>query len=211
VKAQGPAKKPRKTGALFLQAVYYVLLAFGVFGITYAGYVAADSHTYQMAEQSKFESVSESQYPHPVIEGNTIGEMEIPRLGLKVTFVQGDTPKILRRAVGHIPGTALPGNLGNVVLTGHRDTFFRSLRNIRQGDTITLKTFDGDFQYEVEFTAVVPPSDIHVLEPSDENTLTLVTCFPFYYVGPAPDRFITRARQIGRSPARTTLAQPLRF
>ncbi|MFZ0981236.1 MAG: class D sortase [Candidatus Acidiferrales bacterium] len=197
--APGPvAKAPRETRALIFRTVYYVLLAFGVFGLAYAGYVAADSHTYQAVEQSKFESVNQNEGPHPVIEGGTIGELEIPRLGLKVTFVQGDTPKILQRAVGHIPETALPGERGNVVLTGHRDTFFRSLRNIRPGDAITLRTFDGDFQYQVEFTTVVPPSDIQVLEPSGENTLTLVTCFPFYYVGPAPNRFITRALQIGR-------------
>ena len=81
-----------------------------------------------------------------MIEGSAIGEMEVPRLGLKAVFVQGDSPRILRHAVGHISETALPGESGNVVLTGHRDTFFRPLRNIRQGDVITLKTFDGDFR-----------------------------------------------------------------
>jgi sortase A len=94
----------------------------------------------------------------------------------------------------------LPGQQGNVVLDGHRDTFFRPLRNIRQGDTITLKTLDGDFQYQVESTAVVPPTDIQVLQASSERTLTLITCFPFYYVGSAPDRFIVRARQVGPLP-----------
>ena len=79
--------------------------------------------------------------------------------GLKAIFVQGDSAKILRRAVGHMSETALPGESGNVVLTGHRDSFFRPLRNIRQGDAITLKTLDGDFQYQVESTEVVSPSD----------------------------------------------------
>jgi sortase A len=200
------AKKPGKTRALIFRATYCVLLAVGVFGLAYAGYVEADSYAYQAVEQSKFESVSHTEGPHPVIEGNTIGEMEVPRLGLKATFVQGDSPRILRRAVGHIAETALPGEPGNVVLSGHRDTFFRPLRNIRQGDVITLKTFDGDFQYQVEFTAVVPPSDVQVLQPSSERTLTLVTCFPFYYVGPAPNRFVVRARQIGRAPVQSAVA-----
>ena len=201
-----------KTRALILRAAHYVLLAAGVFGLAYAGYVIADAHTYQAIERSKFESVSQTEERHPVIEGSAIGEMEIPRLGLKAIFVQGDSPRILRRAVGHISETALPGEQGNVVLTGHRDSFFRPLRNIRQGDAITLKTLDGDFQYQVESTAVVPPNDIQVLQRSSEQTLTLITCFPFYYVGPAPSRFIVRARQIGRLPAPSPIAEaPLPF
>jgi sortase A len=139
-------------------------------------------------------------------------EREVPRLGLNAIFVQGDSPRILRRAVGHISDTALPGEWGNVVLTGHRDTFFRPLRNIRQGDAITLTTVDGDYQYQVESIAVVPPSDVQVLQPSSQRTLTLITCFPFYYVGPAPKRFIVRARQIGRLPAPSAVADaPFRF
>jgi LPXTG-site transpeptidase (sortase) family protein len=200
-----------KTKALILRATQCVLVAAGMFGLAYTGYVIADAHTYQAIEQSKFESVNESSVSqagvtwsddrHPVTEGGVIGEMEIPRLGLKVIFVQGDSPRILRRAVGHISETALPGEQGNVVLTGHRDGFFRPLRNIQQGDAITLKTLDGDFQYQVESMAVVPPNDIQVLQPSSERTLTLITCFPFYYIGPAPNRFIVRARQIERLPA----------
>jgi sortase A len=126
--------------------------------------------------------------------------MEIPRLGLKVIVVQGDSPRILRRAVGHIRETALPGESGNVALTGHRDTFFRPLRNIRSGDEITFKTVDAEVHYQVKSTAIVPPSDISVLQPTSEPTLTLITCFPFYYVGAAPNRFIVRARQIGSLP-----------
>jgi sortase A len=126
--------------------------------------------------------------------------MEVPRLGLKVIVVQGDSPRILRRAVGHIRETALPGESGNVALTGHRDTFFRPLRNIQSGDAITVKTLDAEFRYRVESTTVVPPSDISVLQASRERTLTLITCFPFYYLGAAPNRFIVRARQVGPLP-----------
>jgi sortase A len=133
--------------------------------------------------------------------------MEVPRLGLKAIFVQGDSPRILRRAVGHIPETALPGELGNVVLTGHRDTFFRALRNIQLGDEIKIKTLDGEFEYQVKSTEVVLPRDVQVLQPSGENTLTLVTCFPFYYVGAAPKRFIVRARQIGRLPKDSSIPE----
>ena len=133
--------------------------------------------------------------------------MDIPRLGLNAVFVQGDSPKILRRAVGHISETALPGDPGNVVLTAHRDSFFRPLRNIRRGDTIELKTLDGEFAYQVDWTEAVSPSDVEVLHASGGNTLTLVTCFPFYFIGPAPKRFIVRAHQIEALPAHSGPAE----
>jgi sortase A len=196
---------------VFLRAAYYFLLAGGVFGLAYAGYVIADAHIYQTIEESRFEGISRREEPHPAIEGSTIGEMEVPRLGLKAIFVQGDSPRILRRAVGHISETALPGESGNVVLTGHRDSFFRPLRSIQLGDAITIKTLNGEFEYQVESTEVVLPTDVQVLQPSSENTLTLVTCFPFYYVGAAPKRFIVRARQIGRLPAQSSTAEALHF
>jgi sortase A len=127
-----------------------------------------------------------------------IGELNVPRLGVKAVIVQGDSQRILRGAVGHIPNTSLPGQVGNVVLAGHRDTFFRPLRNIQAGDIITPKTAGGDFQYQVQSTAIVGPRHVEVLRSSGDNMLTLLTCFPFYYVGAAPNRFVVRARQFGR-------------
>jgi sortase A len=102
--------------------------------------------------------------------------------------------------VGHLAETALPGEMGNVVLAGHRDTFFRPLKGVQVGDAITLKTRDGDVTYEVESTRVVPPTDLSVLDSTGERTLTLITCFPFSYVGSAPNRFIVRARETGHTP-----------
>jgi len=193
--------KARTRRAFILRAAYYVFLACGIVALTYTGYLFVDARNYQAREQKAFEaaqiqSSSVSEERRPVIEGETMGEMEITRLGLKVMVVQGDSPAILRRAVGHLPGTALPGESGNVALAGHRDTFFRPLRNIRSGDAITFKTLDGKFRYQVESTNVVPPTDVGVLRPLGGRTLTLITCFPFYYVGAAPDRFIVRARQV---------------
>ena len=188
-----------------LLTAYYLFLTSGIVGLTYAGCVFVDAYNYQAREQgaleeSRVKNVSRSEAPRLVIEGGVIGEMEVPRLGLKVIVVQGDSPRILRRAVGHIRETALPGESGNVALTGHRDTFFRPLRNIQSGDAITVKTLDAEFRYRVESTTVVPPSDISVLQASRERTLTLITCFPFYYLGAAPNRFIVRARQVGLLP-----------
>jgi len=209
--ASSIAKTFAKWKPLIVRTAYYFFLLAGVLGLAYAGYVIAEASTYQTIEQARFETASPSEERLPVTEGSAMGELEISRLGLKAIFVQGDSPKILRHAVGHIAETALPGERGNVVLTAHRDTFFRPLRNIQQGDAITIKTPDGEFQYEVESTEVVSPTDVQVLQPSAENTLTLVTCFPFYYIGPAPKRFVVRARQIEIPAAESSIVVSPRF
>jgi sortase A len=172
------------------------LLAAGLLALGYAAYVVIDAKTYQATEQRRFEGAER----HPVMstvltEGASIGEIRIPRLGLTAIVAEGDSAATLRRAVGHLADTALPGEPGNVVLAGHRDTFFRPLKDALVGDAITLKTRGGDFEYLVESTAVVPPTDVGVLLSTGGRTLTLITCFPFSYLGSAPDRFIVRARQ----------------
>jgi sortase A len=189
------AHSARKSAAIFRAASYF-FLALGILALGYAGYVIVDAHAYQAYEQSKFENVIPAEAHPPLIEGGVIGEIEVPRLHLKAIVVQGDSHTILRRAVGHIPETALPGEAGNVALAGHRDTFFRPLRHIRLGDAITFKTPDGAFQYVVESTAVVAASEVGVLARSTGSTLTLITCFPFDYLGPAPNRFVVRAREV---------------
>lgn len=195
--ASGAAARPKRTAAAISRAASYFFLALGILALSYAGYVALDAHAYQAYEQSKFENTSPSQTPPPpLVEGGVIGEIQVRRLHLKAIVVQGSSHTILRRAVGHIPETALPGEPGNVALAGHRDTFFRPLRNIRLGDAITFKTPDGAFQYVVESTAVVPASEVGVLASSDSRTLTLITCFPFDYIGSAPNRFVVRAREL---------------
>ena len=124
-----------------------------------------------------------------------VGRLEIPRLGVSVMVVEGVDDSDLKRAVGHIPRTALPWESGNVGLAGHRDTFFRPLRSIQRDDTITVSTLHGAYRYRVLSTNVVLPKDIEVLYPTGRNSLTLVTCFPFEYVGSAPKRFIVRAER----------------
>jgi sortase A len=105
----------------------------------------------------------------------------------------GSDARTLRLAVGHIPGTAMPGEPGNTGLAAHRDTFFRRLGDIRAGDEVRVVTPDGTFRYEVADTQVVQPSDVWVLDPTEHPVLTLVTCYPFRFVGSAPQRFIVRA------------------
>jgi sortase A len=125
-----------------------------------------------------------------------IGRIEIQRLGVSVVVVEGTGSRSLRRAVGHIRGTALPGESGNIGVAAHRDTFFRPLRNIRRDDIITLTTLGGEYRYRVVSTKITNPSDIAVLDSDGTEILTLVTCYPFYFVGSAPDRFIVRAERI---------------
>jgi sortase A len=102
----------------------------------------------------------------------------------------------LRRSVGHIPETPLPGQPGNVGLAGHRDTFFRQLHNVHKNDRIAIRTLNGEYDYVVDSLTVVKPSDVQVLASTGENVLTLVTCYPFNSIGHAPRRYIVRARRV---------------
>jgi sortase A len=167
-----------------------------VIAVSYACFAVVYSQAYQTIELRKFERNPPLTEPHLLNLGEVIGEIQIPRLEVKAVIVQGDAPELLDRAVGHIPQTALPGEWGNVALAGHRDRLFRSLRQIRQGDTILLVTSRGSFTYEVESAFVVPSTEVGVLQSSNANVLTLVTCYPFDYVGHAPKRFIVRGRGV---------------
>ena len=129
----------------------------------------------------------------PVIHG-LIGRLEIPRLNISVMVMEGDDDATLARAVGHLPDTVLPWELGNTAIAGHRDTFFRPLRNVREGDEIRMTTARGTFDYRVTSTRIVEPDDLSVLAPTAMRSLTLVTCYPFNYIGAAPQRFIIHAR-----------------
>lgn len=121
-----------------------------------------------------------------------IGKLEIPRLGLAVMIREGVESDTLRRAVGHMPGTAAPGQVGNFVIAGHRDSFFRPLRLISNGDEIHITTTAGSFHYYVTDLSIVGPDDGWVAQSGSTPVCTLVTCFPFDYIGPAPRRFIVR-------------------
>jgi sortase A len=130
---------------------------------------------------------------------------------LSKVVVEGDDATDLQLAPGHIPGTALPGEHGNVGIAGHRDTFFRPLQFIREGDIIALATPNGTYRYRVISTEIVTPDDVQVLDPTKTDVLTLVTCYPFYFVGSAPKRFIVRADRSmpeRATPARGQSANP---
>jgi len=148
-----------------------------------------DRSEWSRGRVAKYEASLES----PV---QALARLEIPEAGISVMVLDGTEETILDRAVGRIEGTAQPGEPGNLGIAGHRDGFFRGLRHVEPGDEITLTTLDGVAHYRVEVTQVVSPADVDVLEPTPEPTITLVTCYPFYYVGSAPQRYIVHARRV---------------
>jgi sortase A len=179
----------------------------GIVCLGYYAYVSAETMLYQAYENRELDAILSAREPAPastghaaatptrqvVAPGQTVGRIEIPRLGVSAIIKAGSDARTLQLAVGHIPGTSYPGEDGNMGLAGHRDTFFRRLRDIRPDDTIRVTTPGGLFNYVVERTDVVEPNDVWVLDPTPHPALTLVTCYPFTYVGSAPQRFIVRA------------------
>jgi sortase A len=141
------------------------------------------------------------------------GTILIPRLGVEGNILEGADDDTLRIAVGHIPGTALPGGAGNAALAAHRYGYFKGLRRVRMGDRITVRTAAGTFHYAVDRIEIVEVTDVSVLAPTPTPTLTLVTCYPFDYIGPAPQRLIVRAHRLdddagSTSDAASTRATP---
>jgi sortase A len=132
--------------------------------------------------------------------GKPIGLLEIPRVGLSSVVIEGDDVAALLLGVGHLADTPLPWHGGNSVLAAHRDTFFRPLAGIRRNDLIKFSTADAEFEYVVKETMIVESTAVEVLDPTDTATLTLITCYPFDYIGPAPNRFIVRAERRSRVP-----------
>ncbi len=130
----------------------------------------------------------------PKVESSgVLGRIEIKRIGISAIVKEGADDATLTLSVGHIPGTAGPGEIGNMALAGHRDSFFRGLRNIRLRDSIEFRTAGRCDRYRVESVMVVEPEAVQVLDPTSTRVLTLVTCYPFSWVGSAPKRFIVRA------------------
>jgi sortase A len=179
-----------------------ILFITGILALGYVGSTLIDASLYQasakrsLERQIQLEKEPHEFQPKPAIKpGDVLGRMDVPRLGLSVAVLQGTGSRTLRLGTGHIEGTPFPGEAGNSGIAGHRDTFFRRLKDIRKNDEIQFQTATGLSRYAVDWVKVVSPDDLSVLAPSSESALTLVTCYPFYFVGPAPKRFIVRARK----------------
>ncbi len=163
----------------------------GLTALFYVGLVLVQARTATSASLMPLERA------RTFVAGESLGQIRIERLGLKVAISEGERASVLRLGVGHLPDTPWIGQGGNVALAGHRDTVFRSLRKIQTGDVIEIATAKTLVRYRVEKTAVVSADDLTVLESSNSSTLTLITCYPFTFFGAAPDRFIVRAKEIG--------------
>ena len=180
-----------------------LLFITGALALSYVGFTVLDARLFQVSAKRSLETqIQVEKEPHEIHDrlaikpGDVLGRLDISRLGMSIAVLQGTNSRMLRRGAGHIETTPLPGEPGNSGIAGHRDTFFRGLKDIRKDDQIQFQTATGLFRYEVDWARVVEPNDITALEPSREDTLTLVTCYPFYFVGPAPKRFVVRAHQL---------------
>ena len=191
----------------------YLFLVVGFVAIGYCAIVVSEAARYQVwarehlggaAYEFREASVTTQlaaaiSQQRPLLSGRApspVGRIDIPRVHISAMVAEGTSSRVLRLAAGHIPGTALPGESGNVVLAAHRDTFFRRLGELKSGDVIRLAVPGRQYIYSVRFADIVSPNETWVLERSPGQSLTLVTCYPFYFVGPAPKRFVIRARRI---------------
>lgn len=188
----------------FVRFAQRLFLGVAFVTLTYAGATVAYAELYQRYQSWKFEHKPEAlefraqtaTLSDPVAEladlreGDVIGKLEVPRVGMSVMVLQGIGEGTLHAGVGHVPGTPLPGTDGNSSIAGHRDTFFRKLEGIRAGDRIRFSTVHGTSEFIVDSTEIVEPADTQVMESRGRPELTLITCYPFYFVGSAPHRFI---------------------
>ena len=192
--ASCPQMKPH------IRTAQYGLIGAGILALTYCAVVYVETSFFQFRENRRFHQTI-AQHPRTrnkasPAHGEVLGRLEIPRLAVSVIVVEGVDEGDLKKAAGHVPGTALPGHAGNVGIAAHRDTFFRPLRRIQRNDMVILSMAEGDYRYRVASTNVVPAEAIQVLNPTANESLTLVTCFPFDFIGAAPKRFIVRAERV---------------
>lgn len=138
-----------------------------------------------------------------------LARLEIPTAEVSVMVLDGTDEATLDRAVGRIEGTARPDEAGNLGIAGHRDGYFRGLKEVAPGDAIRLATLEGVAHYRVAEIDIVEPERVDVLAPTAEPTLTLVTCYPFYFVGDAPQRYVVRAVRVGYEPWESAATGPV--
>ena len=198
-----------RTPTPLLQRAEWGLLLTGVALLSWSAIVIVDAKHQQgqlrVALDRTLDAPAQAASPPTALKrGALVGSLQIPRLKLSAMVVEGDNDKTLKRGVGHLPDTPLPWEKGNSALAGHRDTFLRAMRDISAGDEIRLTTPHGAFTYRVREIAIVMPDNLTGLSLTDDSSLTLITCYPFSYVGNAPKRFVVRAVRTRTQPARST-------
>jgi sortase A len=178
----------------------WIALALAVFGfgcLLFYGIATLSAWRYQQHAKAQMDRALAA--PHsamfaPLARGELIGRVDIPRLKLSAAVAEGDDDKTLRKAIGHLPETPLPWHRrGNVAIAAHRDGLFRRLEHVRVNDEIRVVTRFGEYFYRVKRTRIVDPDDMWVIAHTPTPTITLITCYPFSFVGNAPQRFIVQA------------------
>jgi sortase A len=196
---------------LVLKVLEKVLLGGGLLFFALAAGVTLGGHMKQKSDARRFERIYAAAVEQPHIDTATwarseaartgiVGKVEIPSVGLSAIIVEGSGSRALLEGVGHLRGSAFPGEDGNVVLAGHRDTYFRSLKDVHPSDLVRITTASGVYLYAVDSTEVIDPGDTEVLRDTSDAVLTLVTCYPFHYVGHAPKRYVIQAEQVDAAP-----------
>ena len=169
-------------------------LAIGCFGM-YA-FESVEARNFQAEQTEAFERAAKTQQaPQRVAVGGLVGMLDVPRLKVSTPVMEGDDERTLEHAVGHLPDTPMPWEAGNSAIAGHRDGLFRPLKDLKVGDEIRFRTTRDEFRYRVTKTTIVQPDDVSVLGQRSQTSLTLITCYPFYYVGSAPKRFVVHAER----------------
>jgi sortase A len=168
----------------------------GVLALAYFVWISLSTRRYQSQQAARLRTLQQlaAQEPPATEPGDPLGKISIPRIGISAIIQEGIDERTLRLAVGHFPESPTPGKAGTVALAGHRDTFFRGLARVRLNDLIQIESTGRTYKYKVIRTYVVKASDLNVLRSSSQSDLTLITCFPFRYIGPAPERFIVQSR-----------------
>jgi len=185
-----------------VRAISYILVGFGLTLAALGIHSIWKSHHAEQQAEEQWATIArtEQQQPpkplHRVGKGETLARLSIPRLDSHWIVIEGADKNELRIGPGHLIQTALPGTRGNCVIAGHRDTQFRVLQKVKIGEDISVEIEGRTFVYRVTDRHVVSPTDTHPLKPTPTCSLTLVTCYPFYYVGPAPKRFVIRAELV---------------
>ena len=165
----------------------------------FRGLPAPDAHRAVLPGDGEGLTIRPSRYP-PIRPGDWIARLDAPTVHLAATILEGSDEATLALGAGHIEGTALPGEIGNIGIAGHRDTTFRAVRNLALGDPLIVTAQDRVLEFQITSTTIVDPEDVYVLDATSSTTLTLVTCYPFSFIGHAPKRFIVKARLAAERP-----------
>lgn len=193
------------TNVRVVRIVRTVLAISGLTCLLWAGFLVAQpllySHAHAAALQQKLPGGGDTQVQWSPRKNEPIGRLEIPRLKFSQLVAEGDDDATLKAALGHLPDTPFPWQPGNSSFAGHRDGLFRPLRDVQLGDRLVFHSPRGTLEYRVRQTFIVDPTDVWVVKPSPVRMLTLVTCYPFTYIGHAPQRFVVQADPAPAAPA----------